>query len=91
VSSPTQDLHDVTEQALKLARDERLSLMESLLDSIDPPGEALSVDEWREACGELIRTRLEALSRGEVIDDDWRSMVAQLREEFAVGANGGAE
>jgi len=50
------------------------------------PGEALSPDEWRKACGELIRTRLEALRRNEVIDEDWRTLLAQFREEFAVEA-----
>lgn len=69
-------------QALKLSYRERAQLAERLWESLHPPGEDISDEEYRKAWAAEIERRLAEADRGEFAEGDWRDVLARARQSL---------
>ena len=72
-------LAEVLELALKLSREEQMTLIRELIIQGDP-GDGCTEEEWEEAWGKEITARLECMDRGESVPRDCREAMAEIRE-----------
>lgn len=72
----------IIEQALQLPYKERAQLAERLWESLHPPAEDLTEEEYRQAWAAEIERRLAEADRGEFAEGDWRDVLARARESL---------
>jgi hypothetical protein len=74
-------LGEILELALKLSREEQMTLIRELIIQGDP-GDGCTEEEWEAAWGKEIMARLERMDRGESVPRPWRESIADIRERL---------
>lgn len=75
-------IDDILQQALRLPYPERARLVEQLQQSLHPPGEDVSEEEWQQAWAEEIKARSDAVHAGTAELLDAEEVLERLRQRL---------
>ncbi len=75
---------EIIAQALTLSSDDRAYVAEAIEQSLSRDG--FATPEIAQAWLQEVERRAEAYDRGEMRADDWRTVIARLRSQFASSA-----
>lgn len=80
-----ETVDEILDRALQLSPRDRASVAESLIRSLEPEGEELSEEKWKQVWGEEIERRIAAYEKGEVSAVDWEESITRIRNAIREG------